>query len=105
VRGWLAKALFSTRLDAATEGDPARLGALLEELRNLARADLDDTSVREWLSKGLFNALIDAMKEDDLTRYVALLEELRGLASAHPDDSLVREFVAAAEAELETDPG
>ena len=90
----LAMGLYNTLFDAKQEEALERRDALLEELRQLARAYPDDAAVREQLAKGLYNTLNDAKQEEALERRDALLEELRQLARAYPDDAAVREQLA-----------
>ena len=89
----LAIGLFNTLFDAKQEGALERCDALLEELRQLARAYPQDAAVRESLARGLNNTLVHAKQEEALERRDAL-EELRQLARAYPDDAAVRESVA-----------
>ena len=71
------------------ERDLIRRDTLLPELRWLAHAHEEDTSLRAKLAKELYNTLF--FSEGDLLRRDALLDELRGLARNHPNDIAPRE--------------
>ena len=98
----LAMGLFNTLSYAKSEDDLARRDALLEELRELAKAHPEDPAVREQLAKGLFNTLNDAKSEDDLARRDALLEELRELAKAHSEEPFLGAAANTLHAKSET---
>ena len=86
VREPLAKGLFNAFNGAPGTGLDA--GALLDELRHLARDHPGDDAVREALAKGLVNALFGAPGNG--LDAGALLDELRHLARDHPGDDAVR---------------
>jgi hypothetical protein len=90
----LAIALCNALFDVKAEDDLARLDALFDELRALARSYPDDAAVRQYLAWGTFNALLKIKAEDDLVRRDELLGELGELARGYPDDPAVREVLA-----------
>ncbi|MGB8770566.1 MAG: hypothetical protein WCC92_13175 [Candidatus Korobacteraceae bacterium] len=62
----MAKGLYNTLNDAKQEGALKQRDALLEELRQLARAYPEDAAVREGLAMGLLNTLVHAKQEEAL---------------------------------------
>lgn len=72
--------------EANRERDRPRSDALLDELRGLREAHLDESSIRELLAQSLFNTLSEAEEGGDLRRRDGLLDELRALRRAYPED-------------------
>jgi len=89
-----ARELYVTHYDAVESQNHEKVGALLEELRQLSAAYPDEASVRISLAGGLVNAIYAAGYTSDQSEAGLLLEELRQLSAAHPDEAPVRECLA-----------